>query len=432
MSSIPSIGTSSNIPTFPEESPNIGEESFQTTAASPSALSGVQQSITPTSNRDVHYEGNTNDSPTYEGNTINTPMAPSPSLDRSRRRPSAAEGQEGVAPVDSFSRGFNERTTEVFEGPSSLAGYASDNLRQLAEAPQQPVPPTLSGVTHVTHTSPSRDGSSRGVSPAGWLKKECEGLRKKQEELQMNIDGPPRTPVRTDFPRALSMTLVSPVKNIENCIILLHNLANDEASLESHARILQSKQPESAFILLRGLQPIEPGNSGYHWADANATVDEGFIKTSRVLLEDIIRDGLVGKCSFHPRDIVILGHGQGGMAALAATASWNCIELGGVVSFGGPMPGYVQLPHKVKAKTPALVYGGARGDITPAALQQIQDNFSFTDHHVPSSGQDTVPLSDKEIAPLLDFFAHRLGREEWKRQAVISLGKNPHHLRNTI
>lgn len=419
MSYIYSIDTSPDLPTHGDEDQILGGDGFQTTAALPNALSGVQQSIPSTSNTYVHHEGNTN----------NASTATSPSLDRSRQRPSTAKGQEGVTSVDLATNGFNEVTSEVFEGPSSLAGYASNDLRRLAEAQQQPSPPTLSGETD---TSPPKGGSSRAVSPAGWLKKECDELRKKQDELQINIEGPSRTPVRADFPRALSMIIVNPVKRVENCIILMHNLTNNEASLESHAQILQSKQPESAFILLRGLQPIETGNSGYHWADANGTVDEGFINTSRVILEDIIQDGLMAKCSFHPRDVVVLGHGQGGMAALAATASWNCIEFGGVVSLGGPMPGYVQLPSNVKAKTPALIYGSARGDITPAALQQIQENFSFTDHHVPPSGHDTVPLSDKEIAPLLEFFAHRLGREEWKRQAVISLGKLIHCLWNMI
>ena len=219
------------------------------------------------------------------------------------------------------------------------------------------------------------------------------------------------------------MKIVNPVQPVESCIILLHNLADNEASLEEHVQTLKGKQPESAFILLRGLQPIEPGNSGYHWADANGTVDEGFINTSRVILGDIIQDGLMARCGFQPRDIVVLGHGQGGMAALAAIACWNCIEFGGVVSFGGPMPKYVQLPLNVKAKTPALIYGVARGDITPTVLRQIRKVFSFTNHHIPASEHDTVPLSDEEMAPLLEFFAHRLRREDGRRQTVISLGK---------
>lgn len=410
MSNSPPIDTSPDLPTTYHEDRIRAEDGLQPTAASPSTYSGAQHSTTPASSTNIRDEGSSN----------NVSTAPSPSLDRSRRRALPPERQEGIAPVDFAPHGFNEVTNEVTEGSTSLAGDTSDNSRLLGEAQQQPAQPTLS---HVSDTSIIKGGNPRAISPAGWLKRQCEELRKKQEELKINIDGPSRAPVQADFPLALSMKIVNPVQPVESCIILLHNLANNEASLEEHVQILKGKQPESAFILLRGLQPIEPGNSGYHWADANGTVDEGFINTSRVILGDIIQDGLMAKCGFQPRDIVVLGHGQGGMAALAATACWNCIEFGGVVSFGGPIPGYVQLPLNVKAKTPALIYGVARGDITPTALQQIQTNFSFTDHHIPASEHDTVPLSDEEMAPLLEFFAHRLRREEWRRQAVISLGK---------
>ena len=389
------------------------DDGLQTTAASPSTFPAASRYINPTSSTDdPHGSGSNNDSTTQ-----------SPHSDRSCRRPSPAECQEGVEPVDFASKGVNEVTNERLERSPSLAGYGNNNSQQLLEAQHEPIQPALGGAIN---TSTNRNGNSRGISPAGWLKSECEALRRKQDEIQINIDRPSRTPVPAYFPPALSMTIVSPDQPVESCVILMHNLANNEASLDDLVRILKRKQPQSAFILLRGLQPIESGNSGYHWADANGTIDEGFIKTSRVILEDIIRDGLISKCSFNPRDIVVLGHGQGGMAALAATACWNCTELGGVISFGGPMPGYVKLPSGVKAKTPALIYGATHGDISPTALQQIKENFSFTDYHIPSSGQDTVPESDKDLNPLLDFFAHRLGREEWKRQAVISFGKDPH------
>ena len=411
--------TSLDFPINYNEDQTQDEHSLQPSAASPRTFPGAWKNINPTSSTDLHPEGSPNKNST----------AQSLDLDRSRQRSSSTERQQGVGPVDYTPNGFNEVTNEDHERSLSLAGYDSNNFRQLAEAQQEPVQPTLSDATN---TSTYSGGNSRGVSPAGWLKKQCDDLRRKQEEVQINIDGPSRTPVSADFPPALSMTIISPDQPVESCVILMHNLANNEASLGEHVHIIKSKQPQSAFILLRGLQSIESGNSGYHWADANGTVDEGFVKTSRVLLEDIIRDGLMAKCSFKPRDIVVLGHGQGGMAALAATACWNCIEFGGVISFGGPMPGYVQLPLGIKARTPALIYGASHGDITPTALQHIKDNFSFTDHHIPLSGHDTIPISDVELYPLLKFFAHRLGREEWKRQAVISFGKNSHCLLDTV
>ena len=418
MSITPPIETSANHATTCDEDRIPDEDHLQTTTASPSTLSRVSTNIVPSSHTDVDHGDSSN----------NLSMPPSPSLDRSRRRPSPAERQEGISPVNFTPNSFNQVKSVVTEGSNPLPGYNSSNLRQLAEAQQESIQSTLSDATN---TSIIRLSNSRSISHAGWLKRECEELRNKQEELQIYIDGPPRTPLPADFPRVLSMKIVNSVQPVESCIILMHNLASSEASLERHVEVLRSKQPQSAFILLRGVQLIEPGNSGYHWADANGMMGEGFIRTSRVILEDIIRDGLIAKCGFPPRDIVVLGHGQGGMAALAAIACWNSIEFGGVVSFGGPMPGYAQLPLNVKAKTVALIYGATHGDITPSALQQIKENFSFTDHHISPSGYDTVPVSDKEIAPLLEFFAHRLKREEWKRQAVISFGKNFHYLWNT-
>lgn len=420
MSYIHPIDTSPDLPITRDRHRVRGEDGFQTTTASPSTSPTARNPITPDSNTVIHYQGSSS----------NSFALPSPS-NRSRQRPSPlpspVEGQEGATPVGFAPTGHNEGLGGDVQSSSALAGYTNDDLRRLAEAQQQS--PIRTTPSESPDTSIARGGSSRAISPAGLLKTQCEELRKKQEELQTNVHGPSRIPLQTDFPRALSMQIVSPVQPVESCILLMHNLANNESSLEELVQALKNKQPESAFILLRGLQPVEPGNSGYHWADANAMVDEGFIKTSRVILEDVIQDGLMAKCGFQPRDIVILGHGQGGMAALAATACWNCIEFGGVVSLGGPMPGYVQLPFKVKAKTPVLIYGVARGDITPTALQQIQETFSFTDHHIPPREHDTLP-EPNEIAPLLEFFAHRLRREEWKRQAVISLGKDLYCLRN--
>ena len=411
MSYVPPADASPDLPTSYDEDRNRGEDGVQTIAASSSTIPGVRDSTTPTTNPNVH-RGESSD-------RVST--APSKSLDRKSRRTSSTEGQEGVALVDSARHDLNEGPSEAFEEPGSSAGSATYTFRRLAEAQQQPVQPALSDAIN---TLQHRGRSPRVIFPAGSLKSKCEELRKKQEAIHINVDGPSRTPVLEDFPRALSMKIVNPTQPVESCIVLMHNLASNEASLNDHVEILKSKYPESAIILLRGLRSIEPENSGYHWADANGDVDEGFINTSRVILEDIIQDVLLAKCRFHPREIVILGHGQGGMAALAATACWNCIEFGGVVSLGGPMPAHVQVPSNIKAKTPVLIYGGARGDIALAALQQILENFSCTDHYDPPSGHDTIPLSEEEIAPLLEFFAHRLRREEWKRQAVISFGKD--------
>ena len=42
-----------------------------------------------------------------------------------------------------------------------------------------------------------------------------------------------------------------------------------------------------------------------------------------------------------------------------------------------------------------------------------------------------IPESQEQLKQLWAFFAHRLRREEWKQQAVISFGKNDHTLHQT-
>ena len=114
------------------------------------------------------------------------------------------------------------------------------------------------------------------------------------------------------------------------------------------------------------------------------------------------------------------------MVALAATASWETIEYAGVVSIGGPMPDCAQLIQGKKARTPVLAIGDDQGDITPAALERMQMAFCHVTHNLRMHTQDTVPDRTDDLkcimAPLLEFLAHRLRREEWTKQAVLSLG----------
>ena len=411
MSHIHPTGTSPDPPIPSDARRDQGESGPGTTATTPSTLSGTQRSITRNSITGFRQECSSN----------NVSPASSPSLDRNFRRSLPAEGQEYTTPVHSALDvdDFNQGANEDLEEPSSSAGYSSEHLRRPAEAQHQLLEYTLANVISASATG---NGSSGAVSPTGRLQKECEEQRKKQGDVPI-VDGPSSPPKQNDFPSALSLRIVDSAHATESCIILMHSLDNNEASLESLVQILKRKQPETALLLLRGLKATAPRSSGYHWTDSNDTMDEGFINTSRVILEDVIRDVLMAKCKLHPRNIVLLGHGQGGMAALATTACWNCIEFGGVVSLGASMPTYFQLQPNIKAKTPALIYSGAWGDITPAALQQIQGTFSSTDCYESTNEDDGVPSSDEDTAPLLDFLAHRLRREEWKRQAVISFGK---------
>lgn len=217
------------------------------------------------------------------------------------------------------------------------------------------------------------------------------------------------------------MKILDPIIDvpIKYCVVMLHRRGENEDSLETLALRLQQEQKDSAFLLLRGLRPTF---GGYGWTDPGPGEDKLFLNTSRMVLLDIVNDGLMARCHFQPREIIILGHCQGGMAALAIAASWQQIEFGGAISIGGPLPAYTQLSRSVKAKTPALILGGTLGDVTATALQDICDNFTYVDSSLRPSALDEIPDA-AGIRPLLEFFAHRLRREEWMKQAVISFGR---------
>jgi len=268
--------------------------------------------------------------------------------------------------------------------------------------------------------------STGSVSPAGQRIIEFERLREVQESIPTIGNGAPRLPTPDDFPRSISTVVVprATEKPVEHVVILLHDFGGTEMTLETFAIRLRERQPETAFVLLRGLESVPTGNSGHNWADSQSDWDGGFSGVGRKILMDVIKTGLITNCGFEPRSIILLGHGQGGMAALATAAACHRLEFGGVITIGGPMPAYAQLPHNVKARTPALVLRRELGDINASALQQLRDSFVCLDISTQPGIHDIVPELQEEIEPLLEFFAHRLGREEWTKQAILTFGRN--------
>lgn len=271
------------------------------------------------------------------------------------------------------------------------------------------------GISHL------HEGNSRGQPFTHNSKQRLENLKKVQSELRLTSDDDPRLPMEDDFPHFISLKIISNDidEPLEHAIILLHHRGCTEESLESLARRLNKRQHNSAYILLRGFHTVYPADCGYCWADSQDQQYEDFCNTSEKILMNVIKDCLVSKCNFNPKNIMLVGHGQGGMAALAIAASWDEIELGGVVSIGGRMPS--NAPAQTKAKTPALIYYAELGNIIPSALQDIKENFKYVDSESRKGTQDTIPESE-ELSPMLAFFAHRLEREEWEKQAIISFG----------
>ena len=283
-------------------------------------------------------------------------------------------------------------------------------------------PPSESPNPHVgAHPLSAQHSSSKASSSPEELKEECVVIKKLQEALDSGPDKSARFPTPGDFHHSLPMTIIEDTDEpIEHCILLLHDIANARDSLKSLAKGLKKTVAECAYILLEGPSMVPGRSDGYNWADTGREGDESFTTATRLILESVIKNGLIKKCSFRPQNIMILGHGQGGTAALAAAASWSETEFGGVVAIGGFVPAYVQSEPLFKARTPCLVIEGHVGSMSATAKKNIEDTFLFSD--IDTTSYDILSGSRDSLTPLLRFFAHRLRKEEWTKQAVISFG----------
>lgn len=135
---------------------------------------------------------------------------------------------------------------------------------------------------------------------------------------------------------------------------------------------------------------------------------------------------MIKKCSFPPSSIVILGQKQGGMVALASVATWDLIQFAGVVSIGAFLPTFTATLKREQVHTPAIIIvEETRYSAESAQWQQSKALF----HHVDKVGlgdlkvEGTIENIEKKWQPLLDFYAHRLRREEWTKQSIITFGK---------
>ena len=289
---------------------------------------------------------------------------------------------------------------------------------------QSTFPPTLRLETSRSSAGRSSSGTP---SPSRHFTKLLDNLQKVQVRVPLTTEGQPRVPESSDFPSHTSYTIVEPLidRPLEHCIVLLHHEGGDEQSLKDLARRLHKQLPECLFLLLRGLEAVPPGNCGYHWTHSDDGEGESFFRSTRWLLENIVLKVLIEQCHFRPRNIVILGHDQGGVVALAAAALWHAVELGGVISFGGSLPTYMQSRSSDKAETPVLIVKGQREPNDPQAVQFLRANFALVDTEGRSRCDEQIPTGkmEDELQPLLDFFVHRLKQEEWTKQTVISFGK---------
>jgi hypothetical protein len=294
-----------------------------------------------------------------------------------------------------------------------------------------------------------------------------------------------KIPVASDFPSHLTVIIHYPGPSgptttppttsqsspPSNILLLLHGLGDTATRFASFGRALNL--PETICIAVQAPTPLPEALvdvEGYHWGDdvifdqtgtgpegGGLDMDAGFSRSAvKMLARDVVSEVLVRKCGYRLRDILLLGLGQGGMAALVAarelgvhppqpapapapapvsvsfsTTSSNNNQnnsqadssLSGVISFGAPYPlsGSIVGP---KNPTPVLLLAG-RDDsntaITDAAVRRTKEVFEFVElHRWPRRG-DGMPRNRDEMLPVMRFFARRLRSRQGVPEGSIEL-----------
>tara|TARA_R110002060_G_scaffold34274_4_gene45131 strand:+ start:807 stop:1547 length:741 start_codon:yes stop_codon:yes gene_type:complete len=231
---------------------------------------------------------------------------------------------------------------------------------------------------------------------------------------------PSRLPTKSDFPQNLTLDIIPPPSGSPiNVLILLHGLGDTQISFSTLGKNLNL--PETACISIRGLNPIPPIFTGsdtpaFHWGD-DVLIDEnkgeidpdaGF-KMVESVLSGIVLKTLRETCSFESRNILFLGFGQGGMAALHV-ASLGKEEFGGVISIGGRLPASSSSTSgSSKCKTPIVLCGGSRSSqVTRSAVDAVKARFTDVEYVKWEKPDDSMPRNREEMLPLMKFLARRL------------------------
>ena len=152
-------------------------------------------------------------------------------------------------------------------------------------------------------------------------------------------------------------------------------------------------------------------------------LDTGFKDTTRVIVNEVINQTLIGKCGYRPREIVIFGFGQGGMAGLATLIHLSGTELGGLISIGGILPDSCRISAAGRCKTPVLVCGGDGSTaVTTTAVEQIKNAFEYVEVRNWKKIGDGMPANREEMMPIMTFFARRLKSMKGVPEGSVEIG----------
>ncbi|KAH7071128.1 phospholipase/Carboxylesterase superfamily protein [Paraphoma chrysanthemicola] len=229
---------------------------------------------------------------------------------------------------------------------------------------------------------------------------------------------PGRLPTKDDFPAKVVLSITPPPTSQPptNVLILLHGLGDTNTSFTKLGQ--QLNLPETACIAVQAPNGMLFDIDGFNWGDdlvvdqstGELDMDTGFKSSTRLLLDHVIREGLVEKCGYKPREIVLFGFAQGGMVGLQVAAEFDDNELGGVVSIGGGLS--QSLPLKAlekKSKTPVLVCKASKGSkVTDSGVLKLKDVFANVEVKEWKRNGDGMMSNREEMLPIMQFFARRL------------------------
>lgn len=256
-----------------------------------------------------------------------------------------------------------------------------------------------------------------------------------------------KTPVLTDFPSPQVVAIDYPNNNgiystsmtpSPNILLLLHGLGDNTASFSSLGRGLNL--PETTCITIQAPNSLPLDLVGFHWGDdvmfdtatnGGLDMDAGFSRAVKLLVEDVVKKVLMSHCGYQLREILMLGFGQGGMAALAAArdighpASLSSMaspsSLAGVVSIGAPYPLSASTVGPKNHTPVLLVAGSGFTTVTEVAVQRTRENFEFVELHRWARQGDGMPRNREEMLPVMQFFARRLRSHQGVPEGSIEL-----------
>ncbi|KAJ5317974.1 hypothetical protein N7508_002482 [Penicillium antarcticum] len=162
-------------------------------------------------------------------------------------------------------------------------------------------------------------------------------------------------------------------------------------------------------------------------------MDAGFTKSTEVL-SGMARRTLIDQCGYRPREIMVFGFGQGGMAGLALARelgieskgsgdeAWNgeVGPLSGVVSIGAPYS--VDGSRVGKNRSPVLLVAGRDSvAVSDDAVRRTKLVFEFVEVSRYARRGDSMPSSREEMLPIMQFFARTLRSRQGVPEGSVEL-----------